>query len=144
MHVGALFVAEAMTYGLIGTVFGSVIGQGVGTIMLKMGWLGSATLNYSGTSAMMTMGLILLIVLASSLVPARIASKIAAPSIDRTWKVPEPANGQITAVLPFTINETAADGALADMRTLVIVGASTTRQIGRWVYTPRSEPGARS
>jgi precorrin-3B C17-methyltransferase len=38
----------------------------------------------------------------------------------------------------------AADGALADMRTLVIVGASTTRQIGRWIYTPRSEPGARS
>ncbi len=38
----------------------------------------------------------------------------------------------------------AADAALADMRTLVIVGASTTRQIGRWVYTPRSEPGMRS
>ena len=38
----------------------------------------------------------------------------------------------------------AADGALADMRTLVIVGASTTRQVGRWIYTPRSEPGARS
>ena len=26
---------------------------------------------------------------------------------------------------------------LADMRTLVIVGASTTRQVGRWIYTPR-------
>ena len=37
----------------------------------------------------------------------------------------------------------AADGALADMRTMVIVGASTTRRIGRWVYTPRSKPGAR-
>ena len=37
-----------------------------------------------------------------------------------------------------------ADATLADMRTLVIVGASTTRQVGRWVYTPRSEPGARS
>lgn len=36
----------------------------------------------------------------------------------------------------------AADGALADMRTLVIVGASTTRRVGRWVYTPRREPGA--
>jgi len=36
----------------------------------------------------------------------------------------------------------AADGALADMRTLVIVGASTTRQVGRWIYTPRREPGA--
>ena len=32
-----------------------------------------------------------------------------------------------------------ADGALADMRTLVIVGASTTRRVGRWTYTPRRE-----
>jgi precorrin-3B C17-methyltransferase len=30
-----------------------------------------------------------------------------------------------------------ADATQADMRTLVIVGASTTRQVGRWVYTPR-------
>ena len=35
----------------------------------------------------------------------------------------------------------AADPAQADMRTLVIVGASTTRQVGRWIYTPR---GAKS
>ena len=32
-----------------------------------------------------------------------------------------------------------ADPSRADMRTLVIVGASTTRQVGRWVYTPRGE-----
>jgi precorrin-3B C17-methyltransferase len=36
----------------------------------------------------------------------------------------------------------AADASCADMRTLVIVGASTTRQVGRWVYTPRGEAGA--
>jgi ABC-type lipoprotein release transport system permease subunit len=113
LHVGALFVAEAMTYGLIGVVFGYVIGQGAGTAMQRLGWLGSATLNYSGTSAMMTMGLILLIVFISALVPARLASKIAAPSIDRTWQVPEPKDDQILAVLPFTINKTAAEGALA-------------------------------
>ena len=33
----------------------------------------------------------------------------------------------------------AADASAADMRTLVIIGASTTRQVGRWVYTPRGE-----
>jgi precorrin-3B C17-methyltransferase len=33
----------------------------------------------------------------------------------------------------------AADASVADMRTLVIIGASTTRQIGRWIYTPRGE-----
>jgi cell division protein FtsX len=113
LHVGALFVAEAMTYGLIGAVFGYVIGQGVGTVLQSLGWLGNATLNYSGTSAMLTMGLILLVVLLSALVPARLASKIAAPSIDRTWKVPPPVGDQIVAQLPFTINKTAADGALA-------------------------------
>ncbi len=112
LHVGALFVAEAMTYGLIGTVFGYVIGQGVGTLFLKLGWLGNVTLNYSGSSAMLTMGLILLIVLMSALVPARLASRLAAPSIDRTWKVPLPRQDEILAVLPFTINRTAAEGAL--------------------------------
>jgi precorrin-3B C17-methyltransferase len=30
-----------------------------------------------------------------------------------------------------------AEASQADMRTLVIVGASTTRQVGRWIYTPR-------
>jgi precorrin-3B C17-methyltransferase len=33
----------------------------------------------------------------------------------------------------------AADASVADMRTLVIIGASTTRQVGRWIYTPRGE-----
>jgi hypothetical protein len=113
LHVGALFVAEAMTYGLIGAVFGYVIGQGAGTLMLHMGWLGGVTLNYSGSSAMMTLGLILLIVLLSALAPARLASRIAAPSIDRTWRVPQPKDGRIIAFLPFTINKTAAEGALA-------------------------------
>jgi precorrin-3B C17-methyltransferase len=36
----------------------------------------------------------------------------------------------------------AADASVADMRTLVIIGASTTRQVGRWVYTPRGERAA--
>ena len=34
-----------------------------------------------------------------------------------------------------------ADPSGADMRTLVIIGASTTRTVGRWVYTPRGERG---
>lgn len=113
LHVGALFVAEALTYGLIGVVFGYVIGQGVGTLLTSLGWLGGVTLNYSGTSAVLTMSLILLVVLVSALIPARIASKVAAPSIERTWRVPDPVGDEIHATLPFTINRTAADGVLA-------------------------------
>lgn len=43
------------------------------------------------------------------------------------------------SVITTTLADT--DAAQADMRTLVIVGSSTTRRVGRWVYTPR---GARS
>ncbi|MEL7238130.1 MAG: ABC transporter permease, partial [Planctomycetota bacterium] len=112
-HVGALFVAEALTYGLIGAVFGYVVGQLVGTVLVHLDWLGGATLNYSGTSAMLTMGLVLVVVLLSALVPARLASKIAAPSVERSWTVPAPQDGVIRARLPFTINKTAAAGAIA-------------------------------
>jgi precorrin-3B C17-methyltransferase len=38
-------------------------------------------------------------------------------------------------VIATTLAE--VDATQADMRTLVIVGASTTRQVGRWIYTPR-------
>jgi precorrin-3B C17-methyltransferase len=49
-----------------------------------------------------------------------------------------------TRVVVTTLGE--ADPALADMSTLVIVGAAATRLIPRtgyrpWVYTPRAEPG---
>jgi len=113
LHVGAMFLTEAMTYGVIGTVSGYIIGQGVGTLLNHYHLLGKVTLNYSGTSAMLTMGLILLIILLSALVPARLASKIASPSIDRHWKVPAPDGDEIFVSLPFTINKTAADGTLA-------------------------------
>jgi precorrin-3B C17-methyltransferase len=49
-----------------------------------------------------------------------------------------------TRVIVTTLAE--ADPALADMSTLVIIGAAATRLIPRpghrpWVYTPRAEPG---
>ncbi|MEM1370710.1 MAG: precorrin-3B C(17)-methyltransferase, partial [Pseudomonadota bacterium] len=34
-----------------------------------------------------------------------------------------------------TVAAIAAD--LVDMRTLVIIGSSATRQVGKWLYTPR-------
>lgn len=50
------------------------------------------------------------------------------------------AAGTIEArVLASTLGS--ADAGRADMRTLVIVGSSTTRQVGRWIYTPRGERG---
>ncbi len=113
LHVGFLFLAEAITYGLMGTIFGYVVGQGVATGLSEMGWLGDITLNYSGTQAIMIMVMVLMVVMVSSLVPAYLAGRLAAPSNVRSWQVPQPEGDTITDFLPFTVTSGTASGIAA-------------------------------
>jgi FlaG/FlaF family flagellin (archaellin) len=112
MHVGILFVAEALTYGLMGSIFGYVVGQGVATGLSELGWLGGITLNYSGTQAIATMLMVLVVVVLSALVPAFMAGKIAAPSEDMKWRVPDPVDDTIRDSLPFTVTRETANGVM--------------------------------
>ena len=109
-HVGALFVAEALTYGLMGAVFGYIAGQGVATFFTGLGMMQGITLNYSGTAVINTMLLVQLVVVLSAIVPAIMAGKIASPSTEMDWKVPDPVDGKIHDVLPFTVSKAAARG----------------------------------
>jgi hypothetical protein len=110
LHIGVLFLAEAVTYGMMGSIFGYIVGQGVATLISNFGWLGGITLNYSGTQAIGTMLMVLAVVILSSLVPAYMAGKMAVPSTDRTWKVPEPDGDIIRDTLPFTFTQQTANG----------------------------------
>jgi len=113
LHVGFLFLAEAATYGLMGSIFGYIVGQGVATVFSKMGWMGGITLNYSGTQAIAVMTMVLLVVVLSSLVPAYLAGRLAAPSNEMTWRVPEPDGDVIRDMLPFTATPRTANGVMA-------------------------------
>jgi len=113
IHVGFLFLAEAMTYGLMGSVFGYVVGQGAATALDALGWLGGMTLNYSGSQAIMIMFMVLVVVMVAALIPAYLAGRMAAPSNKRTWAVPEPVDGVIRDTLPFTVNAKTANGVAA-------------------------------
>ncbi len=113
LHVGVLFLAEAVTYGLMGSIFGYVVGQGLATLISKLGWLGGITLNYSGTQAIATMALVLVVVIISSLIPAYLAGKLATPSNEMRWRVPEPEGDIIRDILPFTVTKKTANGVMA-------------------------------
>lgn len=110
LHVGILFLAEAATYGLLGAVLGYVIGQGAAGGMHALGWAGGLTLNYSGTHAIIAMGIVMAIVVGSALLPAYLAGRLAMPSNRMTWEVPQPQDGVICDLLPFTVNPRAAGG----------------------------------
>jgi len=109
-HVGMLFLAEAATYGLMGTVFGYIVGQGLATLLTSLDLMGGVTLNYSGTNVVMTMGLVLAVVLLSAIVPAIMAAKVANPGKEGDWKVPRPVDDEIRDLLPFTVTVRAAKG----------------------------------
>jgi hypothetical protein len=112
LHVGALFLAEAAVYGLMGSIFGYVVGQGLATAFSALGWLGSLTLNYSGTQAVAVMGMVLMIVVVSSLVPAFLAGRLAVPSHRMSWAVPRPDGDRIRDTLPFTVTGRTSGGVL--------------------------------
>lgn len=109
-HIGMLFLAEAATYGLMGSLFGYIVGQGIATGLAKFGLLGGVTLNYSGTQAIATMMMVLAVTLLSALVPAYMAGKLAAPSEHMKWAVPRPENDVICDTLPFTVTPQTASG----------------------------------
>ena len=112
LHVAAMFLAEAATYGLMGSVFGYVGGQAAATALSGLGWLGGLTLNYSGTHAVAVMLMVLGVVMLSSTVPAYLAGRLAAPASRRTWKVPAPRGETIRDALPFTATAASAPGVL--------------------------------
>jgi hypothetical protein len=60
--------------------------------------------------------LVLAVVIVSSLIPAYLAGKLAAPSNRLTWDVPDPVNDVITDLLPFTVTPKTATGVLAYLR----------------------------
>jgi hypothetical protein len=116
VHVGVLFLAEAVTYGLMGSIVGYVVGQGAATVLSRLGWLGGITLNYSGTQAVTTMAIVQGIVIVSAIVPAIVAGRIASPSHEMNWSVPPPDHDTIRDLLPFTVTHAAADGAMCFLR----------------------------
>jgi hypothetical protein len=50
------------------------------------------------------------VVLLSTLYPARKASEVATPSVDRSWKVPEPVGDNWDIILPFAVTGEQASG----------------------------------
>ncbi len=102
-HIAALFVAEASVYAVMGAVAGYLVGQAASKLILLTGWFGGLYLNYSSLAAVGSTVMIMLTVLLSVIYPARVASKIAMPGIERRWTLPEPVNDVMRMNLPFTV-----------------------------------------
>jgi hypothetical protein len=120
-----LFLAEAAALGTLGIVFGYIFGQGFATVLSHTHLMSGIDLNYSSYAAITTMGLVLALVMLSALWPARAASRVAAPSLQRDWKLPKPVGDILAVDLPFTVNESASKGVLAFVEEYLISAGQT-------------------
>ena len=109
-HIAILFIAESMVYANLGAVSGYVIGQTLSKILTSTGWLPGLYLNFSSMSAVSSTVVVVAVVLLSTLYPARKASEVATPAVDRSWKVPEPVGDNWDIVLPFAVTGEQAVG----------------------------------
>lgn len=109
-HIAVLFIAESMVYANLGAVAGYVIGQTVSKILMATNLMPGLYLNFSSMSAVTSTIVVVAVVLLSTLYPARKASEVATPAIDRSWKVPDPVGDDWDIVLPFAVTGQQAVG----------------------------------
>jgi hypothetical protein len=109
-HIGTLFMAEALVYAILGAVAGYVLGQGVSKVLAVTGALSGLSLNFSSVSAVLSTLIIVAVVMLSTLWPAKKASEVATPAIQRSWNVPDPEGDTWKIRLPFAVTGNQARG----------------------------------
>ncbi|MBM4030408.1 MAG: FtsX-like permease family protein [Planctomycetes bacterium] len=109
-HIGSLFLAESVVHAVVGTVVGYLLGQGVSRLIHAYGLLPGLQLNYSSSATMLLAMFIMAVVVGSSLYPVAQAKRIAVPTIEVRWQLPEPVDDAIAIELPFTVSHETALG----------------------------------
>lgn len=103
-HIRSLFLAEASVYAVVGAVGGYLLAQGVSTGLRAVGITAGLTMNYSSLSCVFVSVIIMLVVFVSSIFPARMAARLAAPAEIMTRERHTATGDAMEIDLPFTFN----------------------------------------
>ena len=135
-HIGALFLAEACVYAILGGISGYVIGQIVTKVLGAFGGLKGLTLNYSSLASVLATLIVMVTVILSTVYPARMASRMAVPDVTRRWKIPPPDGDDWTFDFPFTVGGKEVSGLYVFFR--YYFASFEEQSVGRF-YTSSTE-----
>ena len=102
-HIAMLFMAESFVYAILGAIFGYLVGQGMAKVITIFHLLPGLYLNYSSVAAVASTSVVIGVVLLSTLYPARKASEVATPAIERSWHLPDPEGDKWVIPMPFAV-----------------------------------------
>ncbi len=101
-HIFFMFMAEACVYAVIGALAGYLLSQIVGSLLTTMGITTGLNMDYSSIETIWASIWIVVSVLCSTIIPARAAARMALPSDEMTWSVPQAEGDVMQLTLPFT------------------------------------------
>lgn len=113
-HISMLFMAEALGLAVVSSVFGYLLSQAVVKVLFTAGWMDTQHmfLNYSSSSTVGAILMVILMVLASTAYPARMVSRVASPDIERRWSLPPTVGNQLVLRLPYSLSHHDVPGLL--------------------------------
>ncbi|MDA0335352.1 MAG: M28 family peptidase [bacterium] len=102
-HVAGLFIAEAAAFATLGGVGGYLVAQVLSRIGLVGGLFPGLTVNFSSYSAVVTLAMVMALVVASAIYPARAAGRLCVPGVERSWQLPRPQADALVLSMPFSL-----------------------------------------
>lgn len=105
--VGLFFFTEMLVYAVCGTLVGYLVGLGMNKLLIAFRILPeSFVFNFVSGFIVISLGVIILIMVVSTLYPVIMASKLITPSLERKWKLRTRPKGDTWQIpLPFRIPE---------------------------------------
>jgi len=103
-HIFFMFFAEAFVYAVVGSVLGYILSQGTGRFLTAIDLTGGLNMTFTSLGTIYASLTIAASVFVSTWFPARTAMKIASPSEDLGWHLPEPEGDGLRLQLPFTFD----------------------------------------
>jgi hypothetical protein len=112
-HIALFFLAESFVYGVIGSVAGYLIGQVLAISLRSLGLVKDINVNFSSLIVIYVIFFTIVLVLLSTLYPARVATRTAVPSGKRKWSLP-PHDGQtMNVAFPFIYHPSLIAGVMS-------------------------------
>ncbi len=113
-HVSSLFLAESCVYAILGAALGYLLGQALTKVLMTLGLLTALSLNYSAMSAVLVTMVTMLVVVATTIYPARVAFRAAMPEEPQARKDGAKTGGdRFVLDLPFLASAEHLDGVQA-------------------------------
>ncbi|MEM0161848.1 MAG: FtsX-like permease family protein [Thermoproteota archaeon] len=106
LQIGYMFLTENVVYAIVGGVLGYLLGLLSSHYLRLFGILENVGINYSSSSVIISIGIVIALVLLASIYPIHQVALLITPSLERKWRITtKPKGDEWEVPIPFRVKE---------------------------------------